>query len=331
LRELSVLLYQQDKHLTEAERLVKLKGKDILSLAELTKENIMELLKQAAKLKKRKRSLTTTIALRPKVLAMIIQKPSTRTRISFEAAMRHLGGHAVNLSWNDLQLSQGETIADTARVMSRYVDAIMARLNKHSDLIQLAEFATVPVINGLSDLYHPCQILADMLTILEKRRRLEELKLAYVGDGNNICNTLLVSCSKIGMDISVAHPEGYGPHSEAVGLASEFSKSSGAKVELTVDPEAAVRDADVIYTDTFISMGQEDEKDRRLSVFLPKYQITDETFRSAKPDAIFMHCLPAHRGEEVTSDVIDGPRSVVWDEAENRLHVQKAILLSLIG
>jgi len=311
--------------------LAKLKGKDLLSLADLTKENIKELLNQAGKLKKRKRSLTATIALRPKVLAMIFQKPSTRTRISFETAMRQLGGHAINLSWDDLQVSRGETIEDTARVMSRYVDAIMARVNLHSDIIKLAENATVPVINGLSDLYHPCQILADFLTILERRKQLEGLKVAYVGDGNNVCNTLLVGCSRVGMDISVAHPEGYGPSAEAVGLAGEFSKSSGTKVELTMEPETAARDADVIYTDTFVSMGQEGEKDRKLKVFLPKYQVTEKTFQSAKPDAIFMHCLPAHRGEEVAGDVIDGPRSVVWDEAENRLHIQKAILLSLIG
>jgi ornithine carbamoyltransferase len=311
--------------------LAKLKGKDLLSLADLTKENIKELLNQAGKLKKRKRSLTATIALRPKVLAMIFQKPSTRTRISFETAMHQLGGHAINLSWHDLQVSRGETIEDTARVMSRYVDAIMARVNLHSDIIKLAENATVPVINGLSDLYHPCQILADFLTILERRKQLEGLKVAYVGDGNNVCNTLLVGCSRVGMDISVAHPEGYGPSAEAVGLAGEFSKSSGTKVELTMEPETAARDADVIYTDTFVSMGQEGEKDRKLNVFLPKYQVTEKTFQSAKPDAIFMHCLPAHRGEEVAGDVIDGPRSVVWDEAENRLHIQKAILLSLIG
>jgi ornithine carbamoyltransferase len=311
--------------------LAKLKGKDLLSLADLTKENIKELLNQAGKLKKRKRSLTATIALRPKVLAMIFQKPSTRTRISFETAMRQLGGHAINLSWDDLQVSRGETIEDTARVMSRYVDAIMARVNLHSDIIKLAENATVPVINGLSDLYHPCQILADFLTILERRKQLEGLKVAYVGDGNNVCNTLLVGCSRVGMDISVAHPEGYGPSAEAVGLAGEFSKSSGTKVELTMEPETAARDADVIYTDTFVSMGQEGEKDRKLNAFLPKYQVTEKTFQSAKPDAIFMHCLPAHRGEEVAGDVIDGPRSVVWDEAENRLHIQKAILLSLIG
>jgi len=291
----------------------------------------MDLIKQAEKLKKRKRSLTTSIALRPKVLAMIFQKPSTRTRVSFEAAMRQLGGHPINLNWNELQLSRGETIADTARVLSRYVDAIMARVDSHAEIVTLAENATIPVINGLSDVYHPCQILADFLTIVQKKKKLEELKLAYVGDGNNICNTLLVGCSKVGMDISVAHPEGYGPHAEAVGFAGEFSKSSGSKVELTIEPQVAVKDADIIYTDTFVSMGQESEKDRRLSHFLPKYQISEDLFLFAKPDAIFMHCLPAHRGEEVTAAVIDGPRSVVWEEAENRLHIQKAILLSLIG
>jgi len=311
--------------------LVKLKGRDLLSLAELTKQNIVDLLKQAQRLKKRRIAITTTIALRPKILAMIFEKPSTRTRVSFEAAMRQLGGQALNLSWTELQLSRGETLADTARVLSRYVDGIMARVYSHGDLITLAENAAVPVINGLSDLYHPCQILADFLTILERKGRVEELKLSYIGDGNNVCNTLLVGCSRVGMDISVAHPEGYGPHADAVGLAGEFSKVSGSKVELTVEPEVAAKDADVLYTDTFVSIGQEAEREKRLSAFIPKYQVTEETFRTAKPDAIFMHCLPAHRGEEVTSEVIDGPRSVVWDEAENRLHIQKAILLSLLG
>jgi len=267
--------------------------------------------------------------LRGKSVAMIFQKPSTRTRVSFETAVSQLGGHPVNLSWNEMQLGRGETISDTAKVLDRYVDAIMARVFSHNDLLELAENAKAPVINGLSDKYHPCQILADLLTLMQYKKKLKGLKLAYVGDGNNVCNSLLIGCAKIGVNISVARPEGYGPDGQAVKLAEEAAARSGSHVDITEDAEVAVEGSDAVYTDTFVSMGMEKEKDARLQLFIPKYQVNKSLFSRAKPDAIFLHCLPAHRGEEVTKDVIDGPNSAVWDEAENRQHTSKG-LLSLI-
>ncbi len=260
---------------------------------------------------------------------MIFQKPSTRTRVSFETAVYQLGGHPLNLGWNEMQLGRGETISDTAKVLDRYVDAIMARVFSHDDLVELAENATVPVINGLSDKYHPCQILADLLTIMQHKKKLKGLKLAYVGDGNNVCNSLLIGCAKTGVSITVARPEGYGPDQEAVKLAKEAAGQTGSQVQITEDPEEAVKGSDAVYTDTFVSMGMEKEKDARLQLFVPKYQVNKPLFSLAKSNAIFLHCLPAHRGEEVTDDVIDGPNSVVWDEAENRQHTGKG-LLSLI-
>ncbi len=260
---------------------------------------------------------------------MIFQKPSTRTRVSFEAAVAELGGHPVYLSWNEMQLGRGETIGDTARVLDRYVDVIMARVFAHRDLEDLATYADAPVVNGLSDRSHPLQILADLMTLKEQKKRLEGLKVAYVGDGNNVCNSLMVGCAKAGVSISVGRPEGYGPDPEAQRIAEKAAKESGAMVLVTSNPVEAVKNADAVYTDTFISMGMEKEKEARERAFMPEYQVNEELFSSAKPDAIFMHCLPAHRGQEVTDEVIDGPRSVVWDEAENRLHTARG-LLSLI-
>ncbi len=260
---------------------------------------------------------------------MIFQKPSTRTRVSFETAVSQLGGHPLNLGWNEMQLGRGETISDTAKVLDRYVDAIMARVFSHDDLVELAENATVPVINGLSDKYHPCQILADLLTLIQRKNKLKGLRLAYVGDGNNVCNSLLIGCAKTGVSITVARPEGYGPDQEAVRLAEEAAAQTGSQVQITENPEEAVKGSDAVYTDTFVSMGMEKEKDARLQLFVPKYQVNKPLFSLAKSNAIFLHCLPAHRGEEVTDDVIDGPNSVVWDEAENRQHTSKG-LLSLI-
>ena len=228
-----------------------------------------------------------------------------------------------------MQLGRGETISDTAKVLDRYVDAIMARVYSHDDLVVLAENADVPVVNGLSDKHHPCQILADLLTLIQYKKRLKGLKLAYVGDGNNVCNSLLIGCAKIGVNIAVARPLGYGPDPEAVKHAEEAAATSGASISIVEDPEEAVKAADAIYTDTFVSMGMEKEKDTRLSTFIPKYQVNSGLLSQAKPAAIFLHCLPAHRGEEVTDDVIDGPQSAVWDEAENRLHTARG-LLSLI-
>jgi len=260
---------------------------------------------------------------------MIFQKPSTRTRVSFETAVAELGGHPINLSWNEMQLGRGETIGDTARVLDRYVDLIMARVFSHQDLEQLAKFAEAPIVNGLSDKAHPCQILADLMTLKQYKKRLEGLKLAYVGDGNNVCNSLLVGCAKTGVSMSVARPDGYGPDPDAIKFAEEAAQESGAHIEVTTDPLVAVANADAVYTDTFVSMGMEREKAEREQIFIPRYQVNEELFAKAKPDAIFMHCLPAHRGDEVTDAVIDGPRSAVWDQAENRLHSSKG-LLSLI-
>jgi len=303
-----------------------LKGKDVLTLAELSAKDLTQVLKRSLILSKQKRPPQR---LRGKTVAMIFQKPSTRTRASFETAVSELGGHAMNLSWNEMQLGRGETISDTAKVLDRYVDAIMARVFSHHDLEQLAEEAEAPVINGLSDSYHPIQTVADLHTLLQYKRKLKGLKLAYVGDGNNVCNSLMIGCAKTGVSMSIARPIGFGPDPEALKLAEEASEETGARISVTDDPYDAVKDADAVYTDTFVSMGMEKDKETRLNAFIPKYQVNTNLFSKAKADAIFLHCLPAHRGEEVTGDVIDGPRSAVWDQAENRLHTSKA-LLSLI-
>ncbi|MEM3606733.1 MAG: ornithine carbamoyltransferase, partial [Candidatus Bathyarchaeia archaeon] len=289
-------------------------------------EEIWKILKLSNFLKKGGKPPTK---LKGKILAMIFQKPSTRTRVSFEVAMKQLGGEALYLSWNELQLGRGETIADTARVLSRYVNGIMARVYAQSDLEELAEYASIPVINGLSDLCHPIQTLADLFTIWEKKGKIKNLKVAYIGDGNNVCNSLLIGCSKIGINLSVACPEGYEPNEKFVSLALENAAKSGSKIEILKEPFKAVENADFIYTDVIVSMGQESEREKKLKVFIPKYQVTTELLKLANKNVYFMHPLPCHRGEEVTSDVIDGPNSIVWDQAENRLHTTKA-LLSLI-
>ena len=303
-----------------------LKGRDILSLVELSSREIDLILKRASIFSRRKR---VPQQLKGKTVALIFQKPSTRTRVSFETAVAQLGGHPTYLSWNEMQLGRGETISDTAKVLDRYVDAIMARVYSHDDLIVLADNADAPVVNGLSDKHHPCQILADLLTLIQYKKRLKGLKLAYVGDGNNVCNSLLIGCAKTGVNIAVATPLGYGPDPEAVKHAKEAGETSGSSISIVEDPEEVVRAADAVYTDTFVSMGMEKEKETRLSTFIPKYQVNRGLLLHAKPGAIFLHCLPAHRGEEVTDDVIDGPQSAVWDEAENRLHTARG-LLSLI-
>ncbi len=303
-----------------------LKGRDILSLVELSSREIDLILKRSSTLARQRR---IPQQLKSKTVALIFQKPSTRTRVSFETAVAQLGGHPIYLSWNEMQLGRGETISDTAKVLDRYVNAIMARVYSHDDLVLLADNADAPVINGLSDKHHPCQILADLLTLIQYKKRLKGLKLAYVGDGNNVCNSLLIGCAKTGVNIAVARPQGYGPDPEAIKHAEEAARTSGATISIVEDPEEAVKGADAIYTDTFVSMGMEKEKETRLSTFIPKYQVTRTLLSHAKPGAIFLHCLPAHRGEEVTEDVIDGPQSAVWDEAENRLHTARG-LLSLI-
>lgn len=305
---------------------------DILSLRDLDSKQILNILNLALKLKEQQLTHGSNARyLNGKILGMVFQKPSTRTRISFETAMLQLGGHAINLSFNDLQLSRGESVEDTARTLSLYLDILMARVYDHSDIEKLSENAKIPVINGLSDLFHPCQILADLLTILEHKRKFKDIKLAYIGDGNNICNDLLLGCPKMGMDIRVATPIGFEPLDWVTGIARKEARLCNTDLKVTSDPIEAVHDADVVVTDTYISIGKENEHDRREKIFLPAYQVNSDLVAYAKKDFIFMHCLPAKRGKEVSSSVIDGAHSVVWSEAENRLHVQKALLLMLLS
>jgi ornithine carbamoyltransferase len=305
-------------------------SKDLLSLQDLSTAQIQGILKLAARLKKEQKAGSARQLLRGKTLGMIFQKPSTRTRVSFEVGMYQLGGSAVYLSATDIQLARGETIEDTARTLSRYVDCIMARVYDHTDVQKLAQHASVPVINGLSDSFHPCQILADLMTIQEHKKKLQGLKLAWLGDGDNVCNDLLLGCGKTGISMTAACPRGYEPSEEVVRLAKQEGKKTGAIIAITDDPATATGGADVIVTDTFVSIGKEDERATREAAFLPRYQVNAGIMKLAKKDAIFMHCLPAKRGQEVTADVIDGRQSVVWDEAENRLHVQKALLCVLL-
>jgi len=257
-----------------------------------------------------------------KTLAMLFEKPSTRTRVSFETGMKQLGGHTIILSLNEMQHSRGESVEDTAKTLSGYVDGIVARVYEHSFIEDLAKHATVPVINGLSNSYHPCQTLADFMTIKEHKKKFKDLKIAWIGDGNNVCNSLIFGCSKTQTEIVIATPKGFEPSPEVVKKASE-----NTTIDLTTDPESAVKDADVVMTDTFTSIHTSDPK--RTENFLPSFQVNEYLMEKAKNDAIFMHCLPAKRDQEVTSAVIDGSQSVVWDQAENRLHSQKALLLSL--
>ncbi len=303
-----------------------------MSLQDLRSDQILAVLDHASSLKNQfKAEGSNSKYLNGKILGMIFQKPSTRTRISFETAMLQLGGHAINLSFSDLQLSRGESVEDTARTVSLYVDIMMARVYDHKDIEQLSEHSTIPVINGLSDLFHPCQILADLLTISEYKKKLRGINLAFIGDGNNICNDLLLGCSKLGINIQVSTPIGFEPLDWVVEIARTSSKKNESTLLITSDPTEAVVDADVIITDTHISIGKENELDNREKIFFPKYQVNDKLIKYAKKDFIFMHCLPAKRGKEVTSQIIDGPHSAVWSEAENRLHVQKALLIKILG
>lgn len=308
-----------------------LRGRDFLSVADFTSEELRFVIDTAYQLKQRFYSGERVIpVLKGKTLLMIFQKPSTRTRVSFEQAMVQLGGHVMSFNWQELQLGRGETIADTARVLSRYVDGIVARVYKHSDLIELAKYAEIPVINALSDKEHPCQAVGDMLTILEKKGRLKGITLAYVGDGgNNVAHSLILAASKLGVNVRIGTAEGYDPDPDIVKLAEAEAKLNGSYIEIVRKPEEAVKGVDVVYTDVWVSMGQEAEKEKR-ERDLGKFRVTPELMKLAKEDAIFMHCLPAHRGLEVVDEVIDGPWSVVWDQAENRLHAQKAILALLL-
>ncbi len=298
--------------------------KHLLSICDI-RHQISPLLEIADKFKKNQMEENP---LQGKTLAMIFEKSSTRTRISFEVGMNQLGGTGLYLSTDDLQIGRGEPISDTARAMSRYVDGIMIRASKHTDVIELAKNSTVPVINGLTDLEHPCQALADMQTIKEHKGNFKG-KIVFAGDGNNVCNSLLLICAILGMDMTVACPVGYEPPAEIIKKATSMALESGAHLEITPDIKSAVTDADVVYTDVWVSMGDEFQIKERIESFKP-YQVNEELISMAREDAIFMHCLPAIRGQETTAEVIDGPQSVVWDQAENRLHAQKAILYSFL-
>lgn len=304
--------------------------KHLINLNDLSKEQIEDILKLSEKLKKQLKEGVQHHLLKGKTLGMIFTKSSTRTRVSFEVGMYQLGGYPLFLSSNDIQLGRGETIYDTAQVLSRYIDGIMIRTFKQSDVEDLAKYGNIPVINGLTDLMHPCQILADLLTVYEHKGKLKGLKMAYLGDGNNVAHSLLHGCSKVGMDIAVASPKGYECDQEIVDQAVDTAKKEGSKVIMTEDPAEAIANADVVYTDTWVSMGQETEKAERIKIFSP-YQVNGELFSKAQGDAIFLHCLPAYRGYEVTEEVIDGPQSVIFDEAENRMHAQKAVMAILMG
>ena len=300
--------------------------KDLLSLLDISDEELQKILSEAKHLKKMKQTGTPHELLKRKALAMIFEKPSTRTRLSFEVGMHDLGGHALYLNSQDLQIGRGEEIRDTARVASRYVSGLMIRAYKHQTIIDFARYSKVPVINGLSDKEHPCQLLADILTIWEHFGSTIDVKVAWVGDGNNVCNSLVLSSAITGMIVNIASPVGFLPKEEVV----ERARALGGRVEVMHDPVQAVRDADVVVTDTWVSMGEEARYDVRIKAF-QGYTVDSNLLKHASPDAIVMHCLPAHRGHEITDEVIEGPQSVVWDEAENRLHAQKALLVKMLG
>ena len=303
-----------------------LSGRDCLTLAEFSPDEVSLILDEALRIKTLQKSHIPYRPLRGRTLAMVFQKPSNRTRVSFEVGMYQLGGHALHLSPEEIQIGKRETPSDTGRVLARYIDAIMVRTFDHGDLEELAGAADVPVINGLSDTHHPCQALADLMTVREELGTVAGTKIAYVGDGNNVAHSLAIACALTGAELTIAHPEGHGPDAEIVGLAG----SLGATPRLTEAPSEAVQGAHVVYTDVWASMGQETEAEERKQKFAP-YQVDEELMGLAAEDAIFLHCLPAHRGEEVTGGVIDGPRSRVFDQAENRLHAQKALLYLLMG
>ena len=304
--------------------------KDFLTVTDINSEQLYQLLELAKEIKQKHAAGVDYAPLKGKTLAMIFEKSSTRTRVSFEVGMLQLGGHALFLTDRDLQIGRGETISDTAQVLSEYVNGIMIRTFEHEKVEELAAKGSIPVINGLTDSVHPCQALADLLTIQEVKGELKGLKLAYVGDGNNVAHSLMHACALAGMDISVATPAGYEPCDQVVAETLQIASVTGSKVEIVHDPQVAVKDADVVYNDVWTSMGQENENAKRLQDFAG-FQVNAELVAAAKPDYIFMHCLPAHREEEVSAEVIDGPNSVIFHQAGNRLHAQKAILVDLLS
>ena len=306
-----------------------LKGRDFLRVNDWAPDELTLVLDLADRLKARQRERVPHRHLEGRSLGMIFQKPSTRTRVSFEVGIAQLGGTGLYLAAGDLQLGRGETIKDTATVLSRYLDGIMIRTFRQADVDELAEHAEVPILNGLSDEFHPCQALADMMTIRERLGTFEGVRVAYLGDGNNVCHSLMVACAKLGADFVAATPTGYEPSEEVVGWARDAAEAAGSTVELTTDPRAAASGADVLYTDVWTSMGQDEERERRLAD-LAGYRIDEATVALASERAVVLHCLPAHYGEEIVEDVLYGPSSAVWDQAENRLHAQKALMALVI-
>ncbi|HCB93946.1 MAG TPA: ornithine carbamoyltransferase [Selenomonas sp.] len=308
-----------------------LKGKDMLSIHDLSVDEVYEILRLAAELKAKQKAGVEHHLLKGKTLGMIFEKSSTRTRVSFEVGMYQLGGQALFLSNRDLQLGRGEPIKDTARVLSRYLDGIMIRTYGHDRVVELAKYADIPVINALTDLLHPCQVLTDLLTIQEhKGKDLKGLKMAYVGDGNNMTNSYMYGCAKAGMTFVAATPKDYQPDAEVTRKAKADAKATGASIDWTEDPEEAVRDADIVVTDTWASMGQEAEHEERKKIFAP-YQVNKRLLSYADKRVIVMHCLPAYREEEITEEVLEANANVIFDEAENRLHTQKAIMALTMG
>jgi len=301
--------------------------KDFLSIDDIKKEEIFDVIDLAIQLKKK----PLGNFFNGKIFCLLFEKPSTRTRISFESGIKQLNGDTIYLDATTTQISRGETVEDTARVIDRYVNVLIARVFSHKTLQIMSKYMNANVINALSDLEHPCQIIADLLTIKERFKDFESLKLVYIGDGNNVCNSLLLGCAKVGMDVAVACPKGYEPNEKIVELARNYTKLSKSRITIGTEPKEIVKDANIIYNDTFISMGNEKEKAKRLSVFVPKYQVNNRLLKWASSDVFYMHCLPAHRGEEVTPEVIDGPRSIIFDQAENRMHAQKALLMKMLG
>jgi ornithine carbamoyltransferase len=308
--------------------MIDLKGRDILSVSDLSREEIFSILEKTKELKmsvKQGKGL-----LSGRILGLLFEKPSTRTRASFEAAMTQLRGEVIYMRPDELQLGRGEPIKDTARVLTGYLDGLVLRTHKHETLKEFAEYCDIPVINGLSDLEHPTQILCDLYTILEAKHQLEGLNLAWIGDGNNVCNSWLLGASIMRMNISVAIPKGYKPNKDILEKARELANKSGSKIEMAIDPQKAARNADILYTDVWISMGQEEEAERRMKAF-QGYQVNSDLLKIAKEDAIVMHCLPAHRGMEITENALEGNRSIVWKQAGNKLHGAKAILALVIS
>ena len=301
-------------------------NRDLLSIRDLGADDLRWILDEAGRLKKLRKKGVPHPLLQGKSLGMVFEKSSTRTRVSFEVGMYELGGHALFLNPRDLQLGRGEEIRDTARALSRYVHGVMIRAYRHTTLEEYARYSDVPIVNGLSDREHPCQVLADLLTLRERFRSLDGIRVAWIGDGNNVCHSLILSAALTGIQVAVATPRNYRPDPGVVAAA----QAGGGMVTLTTDPERAVKDADAVYTDVWVSMGEEEEREKRLMAF-QGYGITRELMTSAADRAIVLHCLPAHRGEEISDEVMEGPASAVWDQAENRLHAQKALLVRLLG